>query len=75
MTEEYEEDELVTSHSDENPELSTSSNNKSPGPLAVAIDDGTAVSELYNRDRKEKRLGVRDNENVIYYDEYIPPID
>ena len=67
--EEYE-DELVTSHSDESPELVGTRR----GPIAAYSTEGSAVSELYKKDRDERRLlGVRPDEHVIDYDEYIPP--
>jgi hypothetical protein len=66
--EEYE-DELVTSHSDENPELA----GRRRGPLAAYSTEGSAVSDLYKKDHQERRLGVRSDEHVIDYDEYIPP--
>ena len=71
MSEEYE-DELVTSHSDENPELME--NRGKYGPIAAASNEGSAVSELYKKDR-QKLLGVseKDMDHVVDYELYIPP--
>lgn len=71
MSEEYE-DELVTSHSDEMPELM--GNKGRYGPLAAASTEGSAVSELYKKD-KPTLLGVKDMSNVVEYEEYIPEPD
>jgi len=69
MSEEYE-DELVTSHSDENPELSSTERR---GPLAAYSTEGSAVSELYKQDRGrgKKLLGVRPEEidNILEYED------
>jgi hypothetical protein len=67
MSEDYE-DELVTSHSDENPEL----NGNERKPLALASNEGSAVSELYTQDRgRKKLLGVRPEEmdHIIQYED------
>ena len=68
MDEEYD-DELVTSHSDENPELGEGGGGSG---VLMCDDEGSATDDLY---KKEKRLGVRPDENVIYYEEFIPQID
>ena len=53
---------LVSSHSD---------NEDDEGPyLLCDEEDPSPVSELYRN--TEKRLGVRPDENVIEYEEYIP---
>ena len=71
MSEEYE-DELVTSHSDENPELGQSGR----GPIAAASNEGSAVSDLYKKERKGL-LGVKaeDVERTSDVEEYYPPED
>ena len=70
MSEEDEyEDELVTSHSDENPELS----GRRSGPLAAHTTEGSAVSELYKKDRNPLSYQPKEGETVIYEDIYIPP--
>jgi hypothetical protein len=66
----YEDDELVTSHSDENPELEGSGQ----GPLAAYTTEGSAVSQLYDyeNDRKKRKkgmLGVRDDEHLLEYED------
>ena len=75
MSEEYE-DELVTSHSDENPELSTESRH---GPLAVHTTEGSAVSELYKSPSNDRKLRfghmLQPTENVIYEEVYVPSVD
>jgi hypothetical protein len=68
MSEEYE-DELVTSHSDENPELS----GHRSGPLAAATTEGSAVSELYKDERDPFHYRPKAGETVIYEEIYIPP--
>jgi hypothetical protein len=67
MVEEYD-DELVTSHSDENPELGEGAG----GPSLICDEEGSATDDLY---KKERRLGVRPDENVIYYEEFVPEVD
>jgi hypothetical protein len=67
--EEQYEDELVTSHSDENPELGEGGGSTVD---LMSDNEGSAVDDLY---KKERRLGVRPDENVIYYEEYIPDVD
>jgi hypothetical protein len=70
MSEEYE-DELVTSHSDENPELSSTERR---GPIAAHSLEGSAVSELYKQDDMERRLRYlpKAGETVTYEEIYIP---
>lgn len=77
MSEDYD-DELVTSHSDEQPELNQSTARK---PMILPSNEGSAVSELYDKDRTNSRkgwLGVteeeaqhvteyEDNEGNFYY--------
>ena len=70
MTEDYsgEEDELVTSHSDENPELETGERS----PLCAYTTEGSAVSQLYDEKDKKRRknlLGVRDDEHLLEYED------
>lgn len=60
---------IVTPHSDENPELIGDQG----GPIAAYSTEGSAVSELYKKDRDERRLGIRPDEHVIEYDSYEPP--
>jgi hypothetical protein len=68
---EYEEaDELVTSHSDENPELETGERS----PLCAYTTEGSAVSQLYDQDKDSKKrrkglLGVRDDEHLLEYED------
>jgi hypothetical protein len=68
---EYEEaDELVTSHSDENPELETGERS----PLCAYTTEGSAVSQLYDQDkdgrkRRKNLLGVRDDEHLLEYED------
>jgi len=68
---EYEEaDELVTSHSDENPELETGERS----PLCAYTTEGSAVSQLYDQDKDNKKrrknlLGVRDDEHLLEYED------
>lgn len=52
-------DELVTSHSDEQPELNQSTERK---PLILPSNEGSAVSELYSKERKRGWLGVTEEE-------------
>ena len=70
MSEEYE-DELVTSHSDENPELSANEGRRS-GPLAAYSTEGTAVSELYKDERDPFHYKPKAGETVIEEYVYIP---
>jgi hypothetical protein len=61
MSEDYD-DELVTSHSDENPELNQNTERK---PMILPSTEGTAVSELYAKDKEAVRkgwLGVTEEE-------------
>jgi hypothetical protein len=69
MSEGYD-DELVTSHSDENPELGEGGGNTVE---LMSSEEGSATDDLYKN--KEKRLGVRPDENVIYYEEFVPEVD
>jgi len=73
MSEEYE-DELVTSHSDENPELTGTERR---GPIAAHSTEGSAVSELYKQDRERDPFHYkpRAGETVIEEEVYIPPED
>jgi hypothetical protein len=57
---------ISTPHSDENPELGGS------GVELMSDDECSAVDDLY---KKERRLGVRPDENVIYYEEFVPDVD
>jgi hypothetical protein len=59
---------ISTPHSDEYPELGEGGT----GVELMSDDEGSAVDDLY---KKERRLGVRPDENVIYYEEFIPDID
>ena len=72
MSEEYE-DELVTSHSDENPELTGTATERT-GPIAAHSTEGSAVSELYNnkKDRDPFHYKPRAGENLIEEEVYIP---
>jgi hypothetical protein len=70
MTEEQQEDELVTSHSDENPELEGSGHNA----LCAYTTEGSAVSQLYESDKDRRKrnkglLGVRDDEHLLEYED------
>jgi len=63
-------DELVTSHSDENPELETGERS----PLCAYTTEGSAVSQLYDQDKDSKKrrknlLGVRDDEHLLEYED------
>ena len=63
-------DELVTSHSDENPELETGERS----PLCAYTTEGSAVSQLYDQDKDGKKrrknlLGVRDDEHLLEYED------
>jgi hypothetical protein len=79
LSEDYD-DELVTSHSDEQPELNQNTERR---PLILPSNEGSAVSELYDKDRTNNRkgwLGVTEEEaqhvteyedsegNYYYYD-------
>jgi len=68
MSEEYE-DELVTSHSDENPELGQGSR----GPLAAHTTEGSAVSDLYKDENSPLKYKPRMGETVVEEYIYIPP--
>jgi hypothetical protein len=54
-------DELVTSHSDEQPELNQNTERK---PMILPSNEGSAVSELYSKERTKQRgwLGVTEEE-------------
>lgn len=54
MTDDYD-DELVTSHSDENPELNQSGGERKP--MILPSNEGSAVSELYSKDRQARSKG------------------
>ena len=74
MSEEYE-DELITSHSDENPELTGTERR---GPIAAHSTEGSAVSELYKQDRERTdpfHYQPKAGETVIEEEVYIPPED
>jgi len=73
LSEEYE-DELVTSHSDENPELESDSTG---GPLAAASNEGSPFSDLYNTDDVENRLKYtpKAGQTVVEEEIYIPETD
>lgn len=60
MPEDYD-DELVTSHSDEQPELNQNTERK---PMILPSNEGSAVSELYSQERTRKKgwLGVTEEE-------------
>ena len=61
---------ISTPHSDENPELTSSDD--SGGPLAAHSIEGSAVSELYSRERTKRGwLGVTEEEaqHVIEYED------
>jgi len=70
--EERYDDDLVTSHSDEDPELSQ----RRGGPLAAHSLEDSPVADLYKKDRDMRRTfgyRARDNEQVVDEDVYIPP--
>lgn len=69
MSEEYE-DELVTSHSDENPELGKGGRG---GPLAAHTTEGSAVSDLYKDEYSPLRYRPKAGETVVEEYIYIPP--
>jgi hypothetical protein len=63
-------DELVTSHSDENPELEGGERQ----PLCAYTTEGSAVSQLYESDKDRRKrqkglLGVRDDEHLLEYED------
>ncbi len=60
---------ISTPHSDEYPEAG-----EGGGDIGYLVSDeeGSATDDLYKN--KERRLGVRPDENVIYYEEYIPDV-
>ena len=61
---------LTSSHSD---------NERDDGPLILASNEGSAVSELYDKDRERipsfMRYLPRDGEQLIEEDIYIPDVD
>lgn len=58
---------ISTPHSDENPELGENT------VVDLIVDnEDIATADLY---KSQKRLGVRPNENVVYYEETIPYVD
>jgi hypothetical protein len=59
---------LVSSHSD---------NERDEGPLAVCIDTGSAVSELYKDDRIPSFMRYKPGagQTVVYEEYYIPDVD
>ena len=59
---------IYTPHSDENPELGDGAG----GPSLICDEEGSATDDLY---KKERRLGVRPDENVVEYYEYVPEVD
>lgn len=69
MSEDYD-DELVTSHSDEQPELNQNTERR---PMILPSNEGSAVSELYSKDRNRKRgwLGVTEEEaeHILEYED------
>ena len=70
--EERYDDELVTSHSDENPELSQ----RRGGPLAAYSLEDSPVADLYKKEREMQRpfgYKARDGEQLTDEDTYIPP--
>ena len=69
MSEEYE-DELVTSHSDENPELGQAGRG---GPLAAHTTEGSAVSDLYKDENSPLKYRPKAGETVVEEYIYIPP--
>jgi len=64
------EDELVTSHSDEFPESGEGGGNTVD---LMTSEEGSATDDLYKN--KERRIGVRPGENIVYYSETIPEVD
>ena len=68
--EEYD-DELVTSHSDENPELSQ----RRGGPLAASSTEDSPVADLYKKERERQLFAYqpREGEQVTEEDINIPP--
>jgi hypothetical protein len=69
MSEDDYEDELVTSHSDENPELSSTERR---GPIAAHSLEGSAVSELYKKERDPFHYQPKAGETVIEEEVWIP---
>ncbi len=61
---------IYTPHSDENPELGEAGGGGS-GSSLVCDEEGSAIDDLY---KKERRLGVRPDENVVEYYEYVPDV-
>jgi hypothetical protein len=59
---------IVTPHSDENPELGGEGN----GPIAAHSTEGSAVSELYTKERDPFHYQPRAGETVIEEEVYIP---
>ena len=65
-------DELVTSHSDENPELEAGDHNA----LCAYTTEGSAVSQLYENDKKGRKpknlLGVTEEEaqHLLEYEDH-----
>ena len=63
---------LVSSHSD---------NQRDDGPLAAAVDSGSAVSQLYKNDRDRDgipsflRYQPKRGETVVYEEFYVPDVD
>ena len=63
------EDTLISSHQDEMPEIEGTGGG---GGSLMCSEEGSAVDDLY---KQQRRLGVRPDENVIEYYEYIPDVD
>jgi len=64
---------IVTPHSDENPELTAYSNSDGgSGPIAAHSTEGSAVSELYTKERDPFHYQPRAGETVIEEEVYIP---
>ena len=61
---------LVSSHSN---------NEREDGPLAVPIDNGSAISDLYKNDRDGipsfLRYQPKKGETVVYEEFYVPDVD
>ncbi len=61
---------LVSSHSD---------NENEDGPMAVFIDDGSPISDLYKNDRDRipsfMRYVPKEGETLVYEDIYIPDVE
>jgi hypothetical protein len=62
------EDTLMSPHQYDLPEIEGTGS----GTTLLSDDEGSAVDDLY---KKERRLGVRPDENVIYYEEFVPDVD